>query len=367
MIRAALLACCLAFPATADPVARATEAADQLRAAGEALAAAGRASDRLAALTDSVRAYEGGLAVLRDALRDAALRERAIRDRFDRDAESLGQLLAALQTMSRSPETAVLLHPSGGLGTAQAAMLMAEIAPAMAAEAARLRADLEELEVLVLLRRDALGMMEQGLADAQAARAALGDAAAARAGGAASATDDAILFALVNGAETLDGFASSLTSSETAGRDDFAAARGRLSLPVAGVLLSGFGEADAAGVARPGLLLATEPRALVTTPWPGTVRYAGPLLDYGNVILIEPQSGYLIVLAGLGDLFVGTGTVVRSGDPLGLTAGQIEAAQGNLIAASEGGGRSRRETLYIEFRTTGGPQDPAPWFALGNE
>jgi murein hydrolase activator len=367
MIRAALLACCLALPAMADPVARATDAADQLRAAGEALAAAERSSDRLAALTETVRAYEGGLAVLRDALRDAALRERAIRDRFNRDAEGLSRLLAALQTMSRSPEAAVLLHPSGGLGTARASMLMAETVPAMTAEAARLRADLEELEVLVLLRQDALDMMEQGLAAAQSARTALGDASAARGTGSASATDDAILFALVNGAETLDGFASSVTASETEGADAFAEARGQLALPVAGVLLAGFGDVDAAGVARPGLLLATEPQALVTTPWPGTVRYAGPLLDYGNVILIEPQAGYLVVLAGLGELYVGTGTLVRSGDPLGLTSGQAEAAQGNLIAASEGGGRSRRETLYIEVRTTGGPQDPAPWFGLGNE
>jgi murein hydrolase activator len=353
----------------AGPVEDAQRAAEQLRAAGSALAEADRSPDRVRALTETVRAYEAGLAVLRDALRDAALRERTIRERLDRDRDSLSRLLAALQTMSRSPEATVLLHPSGAVETARASMLMADAAPALGAEAERLRRDLGELEDLVLLRRDALEMMEQGLSEAQAARAALGDAAAERDADAMSATEEAILFALVNGAETLDGFASSLTSAEAAGQaaDDFAAARGRLPLPIAGVLLSGFGEADAAGVARPGLLIATAPGALVTTPWPGTVRYAGPLLDYGNVIVLEPEAGVLMILAGLGELYAATGSVVRSGDPLGLTTGQPEPTQGNLIAASGDVGRRREETLYMEIRTNGVPQDPAPWFALGME
>jgi septal ring factor EnvC (AmiA/AmiB activator) len=369
MIRALLLACLVALPAAADPVAEAEAAAEDLRAAGLALAAAEDAPDRVSALTDTVRAYERGLTVLRDALRDAALRERALRERFASEGETLGRLLAALQTMSRAPEATVLLHPAGALDTARASMLMADAAPAVSAEAARLRADLEELEVLVLLRQTALATLEEALAGAQAARVALGQAAAARDQGSISATEEAIVLALLNGADTLDAFASSLTGAEArdVGADAFAAARGRLPLPVEGVLLAGYGTPDAAGVARPGLLLAAAPRALVTAPWPGTVRYAGPLLDYGNVVILEPESGYLLVLAGLGDLFAATGAVLRADDPLGLMAGQAESAQGKLIEGAEAGGRSRSETLYIELRANGGTQDPAPWFALGTE
>jgi murein hydrolase activator len=366
MIRAILLACLAACPAAADPVTEAQVAAEELRQAGLAFAGADRAPDRVAALTDTVRAYERGLTVLRDALRDAALRERAIRDRFDAESASLAQLLGTLETMSRSPEATVLLHPAGALGTARASILMAEAAPVLAAEAARLRTELEELQVLVLLRQTSLETLEEGLAAAQAARVALGQAAADRAP-TASATEEAIVLALLNGADTLDAFASSLTTAEAGevGADEFSAARGRLPLPVDGVLLSGYGARDAAGVARPGLLVAAAPRALVTAPWPGSVRYAGPLLDYGNVIILEPEAGYLLVLAGLGDVFVTTGKVVRQDDPLGLMSGQDEAAQGNLIAAADAGSRSRPETLYIELRASGGTEDPAPWFALG--
>jgi murein hydrolase activator len=182
-------------------------------------------------------------------------------------------------------------------------------------------------------------------------------------------TEEAVVLALLNGADTLDAFASSLTSAEAreVGADEFSAAKGRLPLPVDGVLLSGFGAADAAGVARPGLLVAAAPRALVTAPWPGTVRYAGPLLDYGNVVILEPEAGYLLVLAGLGDLFAASGSVVRQDDPLGLMSGQDVATQGNLIAEAAPDSRSRPETLYIELRANGGTQDPAPWFALGRE
>jgi septal ring factor EnvC (AmiA/AmiB activator) len=368
MIRAAFLACLLALPAAADPVAEAEAAAEALRAAGLSFAEAERAPDRVAALTDTVRAYERGLTVLRDALRDAALRERALRERFDTGSEDLARFLGTLQAMSRSPEATVLLHPAGALGTARAAMLMSEAAPAMAAEADRLRADLEELEVLVLLRETAVDTLEEGLAAAQAARVALGQAAAEREE-APNPTEEAVVLALLNGAETLDAFASSLTSAEAreVGADEFSAAKGRLPLPVDGVLLGGFGAADAAGVVRPGLLVAAAPRALVTAPWPGTVRYAGPLLDYGNVVILEPEAGYLLVLAGLGDLFAASGTVVRQDDPLGLMDGQDVAAQGNLIADGVPGSRSRAETLYIELRADGGTQDPAPWFALGTE
>jgi murein hydrolase activator len=369
MIRAALIVMLAAWPAAADPVADAQRAAEQLRSAGVAYAEAGRARDRVRALTDTIRGYEQGLAVLRDALRDAALRERAIRQRFERGGDRLSRVLAALQTMSRSPEATVLLHPAGGIGTARAAMLMSEAAPALSAEAARLRAELQELEDLSLLRRTAVATLEEGLLAAQEARAALAQAMSERQSVPANPVDDAILLALVNGSETLDAFASSLTSTEAeqVGSDGFAEARGKLPLPVAGVLLSGYREADAAGVARPGLLLATEPQALVTSPWPGTIRYAGPLLDYGNVLILEPEAGYLLILAGLGGLFGGAGTVVQQGDPLGLMAGQEQPVQGNLIATDQGGGRDRPQTLYIELRRDGGPDDPAPWFTLGKE
>lgn len=364
MIRAALLALLCALPAAADPVAEAEAAAEDLRAAGVALSKAGESGDRIRALTQTIRAYEDALSILRDALRDAALRERAIHTRFESEVERIGSLLAVLQTMARSPEATVLLHPSGPTGTARAAMLVSEAVPALNTEAARLRAELEELEVLSLLRRNAVGTLEDGLADVQEARTQLADAVA-QGRTTAHPTDLAALEALLTSADTLDAFASSLSLSDVVSQGAFVDAKGTLPLPVNGVLLSGFEQPDASGIVRPGLVLATVPQAIVTAPWPATVRYAGRLFDYGNVIILEPESGYLLVLAGLGTIFASLGAVVEVGDPIGLMAGQAEPAQGILIDSAGGGDRVRSQKLYMELRADDGPEDPADWFSLG--
>ena len=176
---------------------------------------------------------------------------------------------------------------------------------------------------------------------------------------------------LTTSVDTLDGFADLLSDTAIGPENtvaDFAGARGRLALPVLGSLLRGYGQADAAGIARPGLVLATSPAALVTTPWPATIRYLGPLLDYGNVMILEPSDGYLMVLAGLGTLYGKVGDVLPQGSPVGLMGG---AAPGGaepggaefLASAPQGSGEGRTETLYMELRLGAEPIDPTDWFA----
>lgn len=355
-----------------DASGKAQAAAERLREASAALDGATGARDRVRALTDTIRAYEDGLGALRDALRDTAVRERAIRDRLDRESDRLSRVLAALQTIERSPEVTLLLHPSGATATARAAMLMSDVVPALRSEVTRLRTELDELRVLTLLRRDAVGTLEEGLEGAHRARTELSQAMSERTEPPdPMGTNAAALQALLDGAETLDAFATSLTGDipATGSGDEagFEAAKGSLALPVSGSLVSGFRQPDAAGIRRPGLVLATAARSLVTAPWPSTVRYVGPLLDYGNVIILEPEDGYLLVLAGLGDAFGAVGDVVGAGDPLGLMGGRSPAAQEILIESSDGSGQARTETLYMELRTGDGPVDPSDWFALGRE
>jgi septal ring factor EnvC (AmiA/AmiB activator) len=132
-------------------------------------------------------------------------------------------------------------------------------------------------------------------------------------------------------------------------------------------VLTRFNEADAAGIVRPGLTLATAARVIVTAPWPATVRFAGPFLDYGNVIVLEPEAGYLLVLVGLGDILVRNGQVVKADEAIGLMGGQPPGPEGILSATPGGDLRERPETLYMELRSANIPQDPAAWFALGKE
>ena len=367
------LALALGQPAhAADPAApEAQAAAAELRAAVEALNAAEGSRERVAALTRTIRAYERGFGALRDTLRRAKAREAEIEDSFAARRERIGALLGAMAMMERESEPLLLLHPDGPIGMARSGMILASVTPALQAEAETLRVELDELRRVRALQTEVAETLQRGLDAAQAARTALAQAIQDRTDLPRRFLDDPEeLKALVASAQSLDAFAAGLSRMETdigAPMGDFAGAKGTLPLPVEGTLLRRAGEADAAGIRRPGLLIATRPGALVTLPWPATVRYRGPLLDYGNVMIAEPASGYLLVLAGLGSIFGDTGDVLDAGAPVGLMGGI--ASEGATLAGGDkdGGGAERTETLYIELRQGKEPVDPAPWFTETRE
>ncbi|MBD3785883.1 MAG: peptidoglycan DD-metalloendopeptidase family protein [Sphingomonadales bacterium] len=377
MIRAAALALILSAGALwASPAEKAAlKAADDLRASIAALDAAQTKADRVAALTETITAYEAGLAALRDGLRRAAIREREIRQGFDAKRDELGRLLGVMSTMEQSDGPLLLLHPSGPEGTARSGLILGSVTPALQAQAEGMRLQLEEIATLRALQGNAAKVLEEGLFSVQSARTALSQAVAERSALPGRYLDDPEeLRLLVESADTLEGFATSVADLDSdigPPMEDFEGARGTLRLPAYGAVLRRFNEADAAGIRRPGLILATSPAALVTTPWPATIRYRGPLLDYGNVIILEPAKGYLLVLAGLGAVYGETGDVLAAGDPIGLMGGAEPSAQefgaDFVQAAQNGSGADRTETLYLELREGKTPVDPAPWFSQTKE
>ncbi len=373
MIRAALiLALTLVQPAAAqdtETLLTARRAAQALSTAALALQEADGARDRVAALTQTVRAYEEGLTALREGLRRAAIREQTIELAFQAKREDIARLTGVLAGMQQSPGPLLLLHPAGPLGTARSGMMLADVTPALQAEAEILRAELQEVAVLRSLQEGAANTLADGLRGAQEARTALSQAIAERTDLPQRFSDDPeALVAILESADTLESFAAGLTAVPLMGANpdtpDFRSLQGALPLPVQGTLLRSFDEPDAAGVQRPGLVLATRPLALVTAPAAATVRYAGPLLDYGKVIVIEPAAGYLLVFAGLGEVYAEQNQVLTEGTPLGLMGGRTPDAAEFLGAVQQGGGIERTETLYIELRENAEPVDPGTWFAL---
>lgn len=367
MIRAAALALLLAGPVTAETVAeQAAEASVRLQAAVAALDAATEARDRVTALSQTIRAYEAGLGALRGALREAALRESALRRAFDLKRDGIGRLLGVLATMEANPGPLLLLHPEGAIGSARSGMILADVTPALQSEALALKAELEELAELRALQLSAGEVLERGLATAQEARTALSQAISDRVDLPRRFTEEPeVLRGLLDSADTLDAFAAGL-SPDTGLTSSFTDQKGRLPLPVLGTLLRAPGEADPIGVRRPGVTLATRPHALVTAPWPATIRYRGPLLDYGNVMILEPGDGYLLVLTGLDILYGEVGEVVATDAPLGLMGGPVAgsaAASADFVTQTPdaSGGRDT-ETLYMELRQGAVPVDPSGWF-----
>ena len=376
MIRALVLALALALPAaaqevTGDVARAAAKASAQLQASVAALQEAEGAKDRVAALTTTIKAYEAGLAALREALRQAELRENTLTLQFESRRERLSQLLGVLASLDPDQGPLLWLHPGGPLGTARSGMMLADVTPALLREAEALRRDLQELADLRGLQTAAGETLSGGLQAAQEARAALSQAISDRTDLPKRFTEDpGALITLLESADTLDAFSSGLSPQDSTVQG-FAEARGALPWPVLGTIILRPGETDAKGVTRPGVTLATRPLALVTSPWPATIRYRGPLLDYGNVMVLEPGGGYLLILSGLETVYGDVGDVVGTGQPLGLmggpTSGSVSGDADILSGAADDGGASATETLYLEVRQKAEPVDPMIWFEANEE
>ena len=365
------LALCLviwpfAVHARTEAAEQAQLAAAQLDTASALLESAQGARDRVRALTETIQAFETGLGAMREGLRQVAISEAQLTKKLQARDGEVAQLLGVLQSMGGAPSPTVLLHPDGPTGTARAGMLLGELTPALNAQADALRRDLENVQTLRALQTDAARRLQEGLTEVQKARTELNQAMANRTDLPKRFTEDPVRTAiLIASTETLSGFASGL--SEIAA-DEIEPAPvnldgriGDLSLPVRGLILRQANETDAAGVTRPGIIVATRPRAIATSPTAATIRYTGPLLDLGNVIILEPQAGTLFILAGLEVVYGQAGQVIASGTPIGLMAGVAENG-GALSPNGDGTGTDRSETLYIEVRQDNIPQDPGDWF-----
>lgn len=367
----ALLLTLLAWPVaaqevTGDVAKAAAKASAALQASVKALQTADAAKDRIAALTQTIKAYEAGLAALREALRQVELREATLTLQFQTKRAELAQLLGVLAGLDADRGPLLLLHPDGPLGTVRSGMILADVTPGLQKEAEALKHDLTELRDLRALQAGAQTTLAEGLTRVQAARTELSQAMSDRTTLPKRLTEDPdALKALLASAKTLEGFAKGLAPQETS-IEGFDSAQGALEWPVLGHVILRKGETDARGVTRPGVTLATRPRALVTSPWAATIRYRGPLLDYGNVMILEPGAGYLLILAGLDQVYGEVGDVVSRGDALGLMGG-TEADNADILTAADSTGASDSETLYVELRKGGRPIDPMDWFSANEE
>ncbi len=118
--------------------------------------------------------------------------------------------------------------------------------------------------------------------------------------------------------------------------------------PVAGPVLRAWGSPAEDGPST-GMIFGTAPGAFVSSPCTGHVEFAAPFRSYGKLLIIACGGGYDVVLAGLGRLDAAVGQPVRAGEPVGRMddTGSVEG--------------SGRPGLYMELRSSGAPQDPAPF------
>ncbi len=340
---------------------------------------------RLIDTAAAIRAYEDGIVRAEARLDTLGLRQTELTERLADRRVVLTDLLAALQRLGRNPPPAVLVRPDDALSAVRSAMLVGAVFPGVRHEADTLSRDLSELIALrreILTERERLALQAEGLASE---RTQLDTLIAAKQRAEATARSD--LDTARRNAELLAARAASLRDliaeldaeterlSGPRGLSEreiaealndpsrirpavaFDDARGRLPLPVSGVLLTSFGGDDGIGGTASGLSIGARSGAQVIAPADGWVVYSGPFRSYGQLLIMDAGDGYHLVLAGMDTISVSLGQFVLAGEPVGQM-GQPAIASASVTAIGQA-----QPVLYVEFRDDGQPIDPAPWWA----
>ena len=136
----------------------------------------------------------------------------------------------------------------------------------------------------------------------------------------------------------------------------FSTLKARLSKPVLGRQIIGFGERDDIGRSSTGVSFASRAGDVVVAPADSRVLYAGVFRSYGELLILDAGDGYHIVLAGMDRIDVSSGQFVSAGEPVALMgARRVASVQVAEFGAAE-------PALYVEFRKDGKPVDPSPWW-----
>jgi murein hydrolase activator len=150
-------------------------------------------------------------------------------------------------------------------------------------------------------------------------------------------------------ARTLRDLAARVQPASTARRSG--GSTGATSIPAAwlapaeGRIARAYGARDGGGPAAQGVLVTTRASAQVVSPAAGEVAYAGVFRSYGQVLILNLDGGYAVVLTGLRTISARVGERVRAGQPVGEMAATASPAP----------------ELYVEVRRDGQPVDPGRW------
>jgi septal ring factor EnvC (AmiA/AmiB activator) len=117
--------------------------------------------------------------------------------------------------------------------------------------------------------------------------------------------------------------------------------------PAEGRIARNYGERLGQGPASQGVLVRTRASAQVVSPASGEVAYAGLFRSYGQVLILNVDGGYVLVLTGLETISAQVGQRVRAGQPIG------EMPSSDTPAPE----------LYVEVRREGQPIDPGRWLS----
>jgi murein hydrolase activator len=360
----------------------------------EAVAAQDTLSDQLVALAETARMHERDVAKVDRRLArlrtDIASRNLELATQQD----SISQVLAGLQRLEHNPPPALVVAPDDVLTALRSAMMFGAVVPEMKQKAIELHDKLVALKVL----RNEMALQQASQADALKnlvqSRTDIKKLMAEKKAVAAMALQDldlekrrakdlaakaTSLKQLLIALEVQRKDAEAKASVETLARIEaervlkekqnhpemaFSKALGQLNFPVLGRLDKSFGLDTGFGSTLDGIVISTEKQAQVTAPMGGTVEFAGEFRSFGQMVIINPGEGYLVLLAGLDHVEATHGQSVKAGEPLG-EMGDKPSKMAQTGGLTKDLTNATTPMLYVEFRHNGDPVDPAPWW-IGN-
>lgn len=340
-------------------------------AAATASAAADKTAQATAALAARIQQAEAEIAA--DEVRIAIIeRQRTdLRARLAQRQRPLVELTGALQRLSRRPPVASLLRPGSLRDTVHSRALLETLLPEVQRRTAALRVEIAhahdlqqqargarlalqgEIRTLDARRRQLAGLETtqrlaardaNGSADREAERALALAEKARDLGGLVDGLEQAAL--LREKLARLPGPVLRSGAGDPAPEPETPQASARLAgftLPVAGRLVSGFGDASRGSPAH-GIGVAVRGQAQVVAPAAGRVAFADAYAGYGLIVIIDHPGGWTSLVTGLGTLAVRVGDMLLAGSPIGTAAPE-----------TRGGGRP---VLTLELRKDGQPVNP---------
>lgn len=310
---------------------------------------------------------------------------------FIKENNSLVQTVASLQNMSLNPSESIILQPLSPIDIIRSAILLRETIPFLNEKSSKLKTDLDNLytqkqkvessvattkkqkmllerqqqEMRLLLQKksdlrknteikgaETQKAAETLLSQAKDLRELLEELERQKEIARKKKEEAERLAALkreeelkkLNQPKTVDGKTHDTIKKQTKG-GRFAQAKGSLSRPVRGNVVTEYGQVISKGVTAKGITYKTRSQAQVISPYDGTVIFSGPFKGYGNIIIVEHGDGYLSLLAGLGNIDCEVGQMLLAGEPVGTMP------------------ESDNAKLYMEIRKDRHPINPTPWIA----
>ncbi len=284
-------------------------------------------------------------------------RETVMAANFSHDRVRVARLLAILERLQHDMPPVIAYRPDDALSSARGAMILGASLPRIYGAAATLA---KNLDALRQTRTQLIARRAEGVKNAAAlanARTDLDQLLAMKEAAAQEASADygklqASLDAIADQADDLGQLLAKVAALRAAPQGQNivvvaaqgaektgALGRAALSRPVVGRIEKG----GLGGGKAPGVSFLTSPGAQVVAPADGRVLFAGRYHKTGQVLILEMNGGYDLVLAGLGRVDVRSGDQLLAGEPVG-----------NM---PQGGGTK----LYFELRHNGKGQSPAPW------